>query len=84
MPEAISTPYLVALTITSQELDRRGLFCPPTKIVLSNSPTTMGLKAGFPCQINGIFKQYTEEVLILIQVGLVFFTTSMKYEFQAF
>ena len=41
------------------------------------------LKAGFPCQSEGTFKQYIE-VLILTQVGLVFFTTSMKYEFQAF
>ena len=40
MPEAISTPNLVTLPITSQELDR-GAF-PPTKIVLSNSPTTIG------------------------------------------
>ena len=46
MPEAISTPNLVALLITSQELGRGGgLFCPPTKIGLSNSPTTVGLKA---------------------------------------
>ena len=45
MPEAFSTPNLVALTITSQELDGGGggLFCPPTKIVLLNSPTTIGL-----------------------------------------
>ena len=42
------------------------------------------LKAGFPCQSEGIFKQYAEEVLILTKVGLVFFTTSKKYEFQAF
>ena len=42
MPEAFSTPNLVALPITSQELDRGGFF-PPTKIVLSNSPTTIGL-----------------------------------------
>ena len=45
MPEAFSTPNLVALPITSQELGRGGgLFCPTTKIVLSNSPTTVGLK----------------------------------------
>ena len=46
MPEAFSTPNLVALPITSQELDR-GVFLPPppTKIVLSNSPTTIGLAA---------------------------------------
>ena len=46
MPEAFTTPNLVAVTITSQELDRGGgLFCPPpTKIVLSNSPTTIGLR----------------------------------------
>ena len=42
------------------------------------------LKAGFPCQSEGIFKQYTEEVLILTRVGLVFFTTSIKCDFQAF
>ena len=42
------------------------------------------LNAGFPCQSEGTFKQCTEEVLILTQVGLVFFTTSVKYEFQAF
>ena len=43
MPEAFTTTNLVAVTITSQELDR-GAFCPPpTKIVLSNSPTTIGL-----------------------------------------
>ena len=44
MPEAFSTPNLVALSITSKELGGGGLFCPPTKIVLSNSPTTIGLK----------------------------------------
>ena len=44
MPEAFTTPNLVAVTITSQELDRGGFFAPPpTKIVLSNSPTTIGL-----------------------------------------
>ena len=43
MPEAISTQDLVTLPITSQELGRGGgLFCPPTKIGLSNSPTTIG------------------------------------------
>ena len=42
------------------------------------------LTAGFPCQSEGTFKQYTEEVLILNQVGFVFFRTSMKYEFQMF
>ena len=41
MPEAISTPNLVALPITSQELGRGAL--PPTKIGLSNSPTTIVL-----------------------------------------
>ena len=47
MPEAISTQNLVTLPIASQELGRGGLFCPPpTKIGLSNSPTTIGLKAG--------------------------------------
>ena len=30
------------------------------------------LKAGFSFQSEGIFKQYTEEVLILIHIGLVF------------
>ena len=43
MPEAISTPNLLALPITSQELGREGFFAPPTKIGLSNSPTTIGL-----------------------------------------
>ena len=49
MPEAFSTPNLVALPITSQELGTGGFFAPPnffappTKIVLSNSPTTIGL-----------------------------------------
>ena len=43
MPEAFSTPNLVALSITSKELGRWGFFAPPTKIVLSNSPTTIGL-----------------------------------------
>ena len=42
------------------------------------------LKAGVSCQSERTFQQCTEEVLILTQVGLVFFTTSMKYEFQAF
>ena len=44
MPEAFSTPNLVALSITSKELARGCFFAPPTKIVLSNSPTTIGLK----------------------------------------
>ena len=44
MSEAFSTPNLVALPIASQELGR-GAFLPPTKIVLSNSPTTIGLKS---------------------------------------
>ena len=45
MPKAFSTPSLVALNITSQELGRGGAFLPPpTKVVLSNSPTTIGLK----------------------------------------
>ena len=42
------------------------------------------LKAGFPCQNEGIFKQYTEGVLILALVGLVFFATLTKHEFPAF
>ena len=42
------------------------------------------LKTGFPFQSEGAFKQYTEEVLILTQVGLVFFTASKTYEVQAF
>ena len=42
------------------------------------------LKAGFLCQSEGIFKQDREEVLILKQVGLVFFTNTMKCEFQVF
>ena len=41
------------------------------------------LKPGFPSQSEGAFMQYTE-VLILTQVGLVFFTTSMNYAYQAF
>ena len=41
-------------------------------------------KTGFPFQSEGTIKQYTEEVLILTHDGLAFFTTSMKYEFQAF
>ena len=50
MPEAFSTPNLVALSITSKELDRGGFFAPPpTKIVLSNSPTTIGLKKTATC-----------------------------------
>ena len=50
MPEAFSTPNLVALSITSKELGRGGFFAPPpTKIVLSNSPTTIGLTSiSFP------------------------------------
>ena len=46
MPEAISTQNLVALPITSQELDRNEYywaFCPQTKIGLSNCPATAGL-----------------------------------------
>ena len=44
MPDAFSSPNCVALPITSQELGGGGgLFCPPTKIGLSNSPTTIGL-----------------------------------------
>ena len=42
MPEAFSTPNLVLLPITSQELDRGAFLPPSTKIVLSNSPTTTG------------------------------------------
>ena len=42
------------------------------------------LKSDFPCQSEGISKQYTEEALILTQVGLVFFSTPTKFEFQAF
>ena len=41
-------------------------------------------KAHFPCQSEGISKQHTEEAFILAQVGLVFFSTPTKYEFQAF
>ena len=48
MPEAISTPNLVALPIISGELDRGGgLFCPPPlqpKWDISDSPTAIGLK----------------------------------------
>ena len=47
MPEAFSTPNLVALSITSKELGRGGFLPPLTKIVLSNSPTTIGLKCSF-------------------------------------
>ena len=51
MPEAVSTPNLVALSITSQKLDRSLLIFtyaflppPPTKIGLANSPNTIGLR----------------------------------------
>ena len=44
MPEAFSTPNLVALSITSKELGGGAFLPPPTKIVLSNSPTTIGLR----------------------------------------
>ena len=44
MPEAISTQNVATLPITSQELGR-GAFLPlPTKIGLSYSPTTIGLR----------------------------------------
>ena len=33
------------------------------------------LKANFPCQSEAISKQYPEEVFILTQVGLDFFST---------
>ena len=49
MPEAFSTPNLVPLPITSQELGRGAFLPPPTKIVLSNSPTTIGLRIIQPC-----------------------------------
>ena len=42
------------------------------------------LKAGFPCQSEGTFKQYTEEVLMLTRVGVVFFTASMCTNFSRF
>ena len=47
MPEAISTQNLVTLPVTSQELGRGGgaFLPPPTKIGLSNNPTTIGLKS---------------------------------------
>ena len=45
MHEAVSTPHLVALPIISQELGGGGAFAPPTKIGLSNSPTTIGLRS---------------------------------------
>ena len=54
MHEAISTRNLVALPIAIQELDRGVLFCPPTKIGLSNSPTTIELKVcnvGQACRV---------------------------------
>ena len=44
MPEATSTPSLVALSITSQELGRGAFLPPPNQIGLSNSPTTIGLR----------------------------------------
>ena len=44
MLEAFSTPNLVALPTTNQELGRGAFLPPPTKIVLSNSPTTIGLR----------------------------------------
>ena len=45
MPEAISTPNLVALAITSQEFGR-GLFCPPPNQdrTLVDRLTTIGLR----------------------------------------
>ena len=45
MPEALRKQNLVTLPITSQELGRGAFLPPPTKIGLSNSPTTIGLKA---------------------------------------
>ena len=54
MPVAFSTPNLVALPITSQESSwGGGLFCPPTKIGLSNSPTTIRLKTSFAYTMQG-------------------------------
>ena len=58
MPEAFSTPNLVALPITSQELGRGGFFAPPTKIVISNSPTTIGLIDVRMLMINTKFRMY--------------------------
>ena len=52
MPEAFSTLNLVALPITSKELGWGGFFAPPTKIVLSNSPTTIGLRMRYYMQIS--------------------------------
>ena len=43
MPEAFSTLNLVALPTTSQELAWGAFLPPPTKIGLSNNPTTTGL-----------------------------------------
>ena len=44
MPEAISTPNLVAMPITSQELGGgKGMFLPPSKKDVSDNPTTIGL-----------------------------------------
>ena len=42
------------------------------------------LIADFPCQSEGISKQYTEESFILAQVGFVFVSAPAKYEFRAF
>ena len=52
MPEAIITPNLVALPITSQELG--GEAFPPTKI--SDSTTTIGLSRHVPVERSGIIK----------------------------
>ena len=42
------------------------------------------LKSDFPSQTAGIFTQCSEEVLILALRDSVFFTTSMKHEFEEF
>ena len=66
MPEAISTPNLVTLPITSQELSRSGFFCPPTKIGLSNNPTTIGLKS--VKNINLIIKESSHRLIKKMQL----------------
>ena len=44
MPEAFSTPNLVALPITSQELGRGAFLPPPNQNSTIKQPTTIGLK----------------------------------------
>ena len=62
MSEAFSTQNLVALPITGQELDGGGgLFCSPTKMGLSNSPTTIGLKLSDEKKLSNIIRVRTNK-----------------------